>query len=75
MFALELSSEAIGGLQVVALAVVAGYVALRTRKIDTEQLRARRTMRAEKARCDALEARVVELEALLKRIGTVRRRK
>ena len=75
MFALELTPDAINALQAIALAIVAGFVALRTRRIDVQQRRARRQAREERERCNGLERRVVELEEKLKRCTAARRRK
>jgi hypothetical protein len=75
MFAFELSNESINALQAIFLAIVAGIVAVRIRKIDLEQRRSRRQAREERERCNGLEKRVVELEAQLKRCLHARRRK
>lgn len=71
----ELSPDAISALQAVAIAVIGGIVAVRIRKLDTEQRRAARLAREEKQRCDGLELRVKELEEQLQRCVKARRRK
>jgi hypothetical protein len=75
MFAIELTNESIGAIQAIFLAIVAGIVAVRIRKIDLEQRRSRRQAREERERCNGLEKRVVELEGQLKRCLHARRRK
>lgn len=62
LLAVEVPPDAIGALQAVAIAIVAGYVALRTRKIDAVQKKAAARYRRERERCDKLEQRVDELE-------------
>lgn len=75
LYALDMSPDTISALQAVAIAIVGGIVAVRIRKLDTEQRRARRAAREEKRRCDGLEKRVKELEEQLQRCVKARRRK
>lgn len=62
MMAVQFTGDAIAAAQAVLLALIAAWVAVRTRQISASVRRAELRADREKERCDQLERRVKELE-------------